>query len=400
MVEARIFTIFTDHKPLIFAFSKSKDIAQFTTDLKYLPGKENLVADALSRVEEITAAVNYDDLARAQDKNPKLQNLLLHGSTLQLKRINTMNGNLPVYCDTSVQPPRHYVTHQFRKQVFDTVHSLHHPESSATVRLVLQRYVWPGIRKDCCKITRHTISPLSFFLTPSSRFSHIHLDIVGPLILSSGYRYCLTVINRFTRWPEAYPMVDVTATCAATLVSGWIARFGYAALVITDRGRQFGSHLFKALTKLVDVRHLRTTPYHPAANGIIERLHRQLKAAILCHTSSQWTEALPLVLLDMRNSWKEDLQPTPAELVYGQTLSLPGQYLSALDDYTTADFTEYVTRLQSCMAKITPKQISWHTSTTTPFYIPWDLHTSSHVFLQSTRQTSQVLHYRHKGKGK
>ncbi|CAK1582497.1 unnamed protein product [Parnassius mnemosyne] len=151
-------------------------------------------------------------------------------------------------------------------------------------------------------------------------------------------------------------MVDVTSeTCAVTLVSGWIARFGCPTLVTTDRGRQFGSHLYKALTKLVGARHLRTTAYHPAANGIIERLHRQLKAAIMCHTSSQWTEALPLVLLGMRNSWKEDLQTTPAELVYSQTLSLPGQYLSPIDDYTTANVKEYLTRLRSCMAELTPK---------------------------------------------
>ncbi|GBM77660.1 hypothetical protein AVEN_226047-1 [Araneus ventricosus] len=69
----------------------------------------------------------------------------------------------------------------------------------------------------------------------------------------------------------------------------------------------------------------RTTSFHPAANGIVERMHRQLKAALKCYTNSSWLEVLPTVLLGMRACLKEDIGASHAEMVYGQRLRLPGE---------------------------------------------------------------------------
>jgi len=93
------------------------------------------------------------------------------------------------------------------------------------------------------------------------------------------------MIDRFTRWIEAVPMQDMTATkCATTLIQHWIARFGVAHSITTDQGRQFESTLYKQLSKLLGFQKIRSSPYHAQANGMIERVHRTLEAAITCNS--------------------------------------------------------------------------------------------------------------------
>jgi cleavage and polyadenylation specificity factor subunit 1 len=90
--------------------------------------------------------------------------------------------------------------------------------------------------------------------------------------------------------------------------------------IIIDQGRQFEFQLFRSLAT-------RTTAHHPAANGLVERFHWSLKAAIMCHTDQHWTEVLPMVL-GVRTALKTGLQASVAELVYGEPLRIPGELLT------------------------------------------------------------------------
>ena len=358
-LEGRDFTAFTDHKPITFAFAKAVDpwsarqqrhlafISEFTTNVQHVAGKDNNVADALSRarvcaIHAMAPGIDYEAMAKDQQADGEMMAYRTDTSALGLEDLAIGPGQTLLLCDVSTGQPRPVVPATWRRRVFDIIHGLSHPSIRTTKSLLNTKFVWKGLNKQvtawakscvACqtsKVQQHTRAPLQTFEVPNRRFDHIHVDLVGPLPPSRGCTHLFTIVDRFTRWPEAIPINDTSATgCARALIANWIARFGVPMDMSSDRGAQFTSELWAAVAGLLGTTLHHTTAYHPQANGLVERFHRHLKSALKARLSGpNWSDELPWVLLGIRTAPKEDLGSSSAEMVYGTPLTVPGDFVS------------------------------------------------------------------------
>lgn len=136
--------------------------------------------------------------------------------------------------------------------------------------------------------------PLEQFLIPKRHFDHINVDLVGPLLSSHGFTHLLTVVDRTTRWPDVVPLSSTTlAEVARAFISAWLACFGTPSDITSDRGAQFTSELWTAVAGSLGMKLHCTTAYNLQANGLCERFHHSMNAALQATlTDSNWIDRL------------------------------------------------------------------------------------------------------------
>ena len=203
------------------------------------------------------------------------------------------------------------------------------------------------------------------------------------------------MIDRFTRWLDAVPISAFDAqTVAHTFVAQWVSRSGVPnnahhqsrcpVRVISTLG-------FAQATRNSSYSHHRLSPYHPRANGMIERFHRHLKGSLkateqTCH----WSEAIPLILLSIRTTVKTDLACSPAELVFGTALRIPGEFVHSSPPAT--DTPSYAQRLKATMQCLHPTPVAHHLAADQCSFVPKGLFTASHVFLRYDGVSKPLQH--------
>ena len=218
----------------------------------------------------------------------------------------------------------------------------HFAGDSTARKALMASYWWPSMFSDahqfvqCCDACQRIGRPTGSFAMPlvpilaQAPFEKWGIDFVGPIAPASRYgqkRYILVATDYVTKWAEAATTKTDNATIVATfLYENIITRFGCPKELISDRGTHFINHTIAALTTKYEIKHRKTTPYHPRANGQTEKTNGIL-CKILTKTISgagtDWNTKLFAALWAYRTAYKVTTNATPFQLVYGQEAILP-----------------------------------------------------------------------------
>ena len=216
-----------------------------------------------------------------------------------------------------------------------------HQGFDRTYQRLKQKYWWTTMAKDIkdyiqscdtCQKIKHqyhaTRTPL-LPLPTSERFQRIHMDFLGSLpTTSEGHKHILLIVDAFTKWPEAFPMKSTHASeVARVFFDEFICRYGAPTSILTDRGQQFMSHLLEHLCKLLQIKKIATTAYHPQTNSSAERMNGYILQGLRAYTNdfqTNWHENLQSVMLSYRTTpATRSTKCSPYVLMFGKECSLP-----------------------------------------------------------------------------
>ena len=218
---------------------------------------------------------------------------------------------------------------------------------------------WPGMKLDvikycssCPVCTKYKVkpklpAPVYSYPEIGSPFERVHMDLVGPLSIDEeGHKYIMTVIDVMTRYLITVPLKTKEAKeVARCFYEKVICLHGMPEIIVTDNGREFVNEVFDGIMALLKIKHLRTTPYHPAANGVIERPNGTLINILrtLCEENRRnWNSWLPIATYAYNTAYHRIVKDSPFFLMYlrdarppFETLHKKPVPLYSVDDYKT-----------------------------------------------------------------
>ena len=229
--------------------------------------------------------------------------------------------------------------HQNVCKLAHTIPLAGHLGRDKTIKRITKHFYWPTVFSDVAEYCRRCpqcqrtakgsqrkvpLIPLPVMEAP---FERIAMDVVGPLPRSRrGHQYILVVCDYATRYPEAMALRKVDAGSVADQLIQLFARVGIPREILSDQGTNFMSQLLKELYNLLNIRPIRTSPYHPQTDGLVERFNKTLKSLLrklINKEGRDWDQLLPYVLFTYREVPQSTTGFSPFELLYGREVRGP-----------------------------------------------------------------------------
>ena len=236
------------------------------------------------------------------------------------------------------------VPQQYRKMVLKLGHEsimAGHMGTRKTIDRILRDFFWPGIHSDTkkycssCDICQKTMQkgrigkvPLGKLPVIDVPFQRVAVDLVGPLFPATdrGNRYILTLVDYATRYPEAIALKNIDTVTVAEALIEIFSRIGFPQEMLTDMGSQFTSSLMSEVCRLISLKQLTTTVYHPMCNGLVEKFNGTMKhmlKKVCADRPKDWDKYLSPILFAYREVPQDSLGFSPFDLVYGRTVRGP-----------------------------------------------------------------------------
>ncbi len=231
------------------------------------------------------------------------------------------------------------VPKEFRQRIMEMAHErCGHLSGGKVAKLVARYFLWPGMVREieeycrgcsvCQAKSKARPSKVPAVERPvlTELFESVAVDLVGPLPKGKGgCRFLLTYVCMATRWPEAIPLRSITARSVAEGLWSIFSRTAIPEQLLSDQGSQFCGRVVKHLCRLLGIEKLRTSPYHPQTNGMVERMHGTLKGVLgrCAEEKVDWVGQVPLALYVLKQMPHSDSGFSPFDLVFGFRVRTP-----------------------------------------------------------------------------
>eukprot|EP00731_Ephydatia_muelleri_P034765 Em0075g18a len=249
-------------------------------------------------------------------------------------------------------------TEDEKRRILESCHAGiegNHLGRDKTIQKISSRFFWKNINEDIrifvqhcekCQRTNAKFSKSNAKLHPivpmPNVWHQVGIDLIGSLpTTSKGNKYVVTLVDYFSKWPEAAPLKDKTAASVALFLFETFCRFGCCEVIISDQGREFVNKVKEQLFRLTQTHHKVSSAYHPQTNGLTERFNQTLQASLIKVVNSSqddWDEHLSAVLFAYRTSVQKATKLTPFEIMYCRTENGDGAHNDESDgDVHTGD---------------------------------------------------------------